>query len=216
MLNPKESLPARRFTFSLLALAVLALVAGVPASASTLAWTAPASGITINYSVTPMNLGDVFVSNNDETVTALGIYAAIPYTTWEVVALYDATGNLLTEANINPSIDPIVDGYYWSPALAYLYAGETYTVVDFSNESNPGWSYSNTNPTDGWATFLYDDYSSNPTVSFPTLTSGTLGTAFYGADIMANEAGPEPQSLLLLGSGLIGLAGLLKFRRRRN
>lgn len=218
MLIPLQESPrGGRFAFPLLALVVSALVAAVPASASTLAWTAPASSINLDNYEGTLNLGDVFVANANETVTALGIYAGLHYTTWEDVGLYDAAGNFLADVNINPEVDMVADGYYWCAAdPVELHEGDTYTVVIFSNGSDPATGYNNTAPIPGWATFLYDDYNTDTSLSFPTATPGMEGSVYYGANILAVEDGPEPESLLLLASGMIGLAGLLKFRRREN
>jgi hypothetical protein len=159
--------------------------------------------------VSDVNLGDVFTSKVDGMVCGLGIFAGnnATYTNPETVALYDAAGNLLTSTTVTDT-DPLSDGYYWAGTMPVaVTAGAVYTVVDFTNGN--GWGYGTVN--DNWATFNYDDYVYTGSLQFTTTTNGS-GPAYLGGNV---ELTPEPGTLLLLGSGMVGLAGLLRRKLRR-
>jgi len=176
------------------------------------AWSPAASGITTNVTgYGTANLGNVFTSNVTGTVCALGIYDGnnATYTTPEIVGLYDSQGNLMTYTTVTIS-DTLYDNYYWaSTAPVTVYAGDTYTVVDFN--SGNGWGYGPA-PIDHWATFTGQTMDFNGSLDFPT-DGSDFPTTFYGGDVMLS---PEPGSLLLFGSGLIGLAGAVRRKLRRS
>ena len=85
-----------------------------------------------------------------------------------IVALYDSSGALLigsaTYDNVGTANDS--DGYYWAPDvyLNELFAGQTYTLVLFTNGANPAWgttAIGNLSPV--WATVNYSaDLSAAP------------------------------------------------------
>jgi hypothetical protein len=200
-----------------LAISLLGLL-GVPFAAaddvcSASAWSAATSGIVANSNPnSPVNLGNVFVANTSGTVCALGIYAGnnATYSGPETVGLYNSSGSLLTSTTVTDTGTPY-NGYYWaSTAPAQVVAGDTYTVVDFTG--NNGWG-SGTIPTPNWGTVQYDDYLYGSTMAFTTNTGG-WGPAYYGGDVMIDV--PEPGSLLLFGSGLMGLAGALRRKLRKS
>jgi hypothetical protein len=152
-----------------------------------------------------VNLGDVFTSNVNGTVTALGIYAGnnATYVGPETVGLYNAAGVLLTSTTVSNS-DPLFDGYYWVPtASASVTAGSVYTVVDQVNQN--GWGYGPV-PTNNWATFNYNDYiytSSLPATWTSPNTNGS-GPAYYGGNVAIPEGGAAWLYLLVAGAASFG------------
>ena len=182
-MKSSKHLRAPRFALPFLALVLVALAAVSPASANEVscgsdpAWMAPSSSGMINSTVTGFwNLGDAFVATANETVCALGLYAGVDYTTWEVVALYTADGTLVTDAAINPYEDAeLEDGYYWASVNAQLEADQTYVLVDYTNGNAPGWD-SGPAPIDLSGVMFVDsvyDFSSNSSdgLTFPTTSA---------------------------------------------
>lgn len=182
----------------------LGVAGAAAATCGTDTWSpAPAASVTVNWNPSLVNLGDVFIANTSGTVCALGIYAGNTNANPETVGLYTIGGTLLTSTTVTTA-DTLYDGYYWNfTNPAQVTAGLVYNVVAFTNGN--GWGYGPT-PTDHWGTFEYNDYLYSGSLQFPSTPNGS-GPTYYGANAMMT---PEPGTLLLLGSGILGLAGTLR------
>jgi hypothetical protein len=179
------------------------------------AWSPASSGISVNNPNAPIDLGTLFTSNVNGSVTALGIYAGnnATYVNAETVGLYDSTGTLLASTTVTDT-GYLYDNYYWSYLITpvSVVAGDVYTVVDFTNGNGFAYGLSYVSH---WATLPspYDDYAvQSGHLKFPTST-GPANVTYYGGNVLLDENPPpvpEPGSLILFGSGLLGMAGVLR------
>jgi hypothetical protein len=204
------------------ALVVFCMFSASTAFADTIldAWSpySPSSSIYVNTGTQSINLGDVFKPNVTGTVIALGIYAGnnASYVNPEPVALYSSTGTLLASTTVTDT-SYLYDGYYWTYLITpvSIVSGNVYTVDVYLN--GDGWGYGPA-PVNNGATFVSHDYISDVGLSFPT-TNGSAGAAYYGGNVMFDEPPPsgipEPGTLLLFGSGLLGMAGVLRRKFNR-
>ncbi len=177
----------------------------------------------INYTNGNWTFGEVFVPNRNLEVTYLGYYAANGvggFASDHPVGMFDASGNLLSSTDITnasnvtdffqPSLNvnpPTGNFAYNAVAPFWIYAGQTYVIEGVSNLDPYTWN----DP--GFTVYLPITILGNNWILGNGLNfNGTflindVSNGYWGADFAVS---PEPSTFLMLGTGILGLAGMLR------
>src|ERR1035438_4144494 len=197
----------------------LAMALSTPAFASSEAWDFATAST--SFSNNTWVFGEVFVPTSRITVDYLGYYAANGlgnFGSTHPVGLYDAAGNLLASTVIDTSSSFTTSSGHFAFNLSTpvnLIPGQTYVVEGISNSDPYTWNdvgFTTYAP----ITILGNNWQVGSSLVFNgtglinDVTDGYWGPNF-GWDPTPT---PEPGSLMLLGTGVLGLAGML--RRKLN
>lgn len=165
----------------------------------------------------PFTLGWSFTANSNIDVVDLGVFddSQNGLTDSHQVGLWNSSGTLLTSTTVPSGTGATLDDQFRMVGVSpiELFAGQQYFIGALYTTGDdplifPGGAT-------GFATasqITFDDatFASGSTLTDPTLTAST-SPAYFGPNFEFS-ATPEPGSFVLLGTGLLGFAGVLKRR----
>jgi hypothetical protein len=202
----------KKFVRVLLALSLVAFMAGPAMAGQAIDF----QSVNIDFSNGNWSLGWEFTTNGPVTVAALGFYDDLKNGLTQIhdVGIFDANQVLVAFAQVS-NADPLLGWFrYHNITPVVLQAGQSYFIQAVTGDELYTWG-TNGFVVDPSINFIQDAFVAPAAgvLAFPN-TFGNLGgvDGWFGPNFSTDAVfAPVPGSLILLGSGLLGLFGI---RRR--
>ncbi len=163
----------------------------------------------------PFTLGWQFSTSQSINVTGLGVFddSQDGLTVSHDVGIWDSLGNLMGMTTVSAgTVDPLVNQFRYSSVSFSLAAG-TYDIGALWADSNDNIDFVgfvNGFATAPGITFVQNSFAPGSTLTDPTFGGGPT-PGYFGPNFLYNTSStPEPGTLILLGSGLLGAVGVIR------
>jgi hypothetical protein len=160
------------------------------------------------------SMGLQFSVSSPISVISLGFFDYSGLTQTHDVGIYSSSGSLLTSATVDSSDGLIGHFRYKSLTTPYALSAGNYVIAAVTGADYFTWQpvgYYTNSP----VTFGTNRYLASSTLAYPGDGDGDppdgTNPSYFGPNFQAT---PVPPTLVLLGSGLLGLLGLGYFRKR--
>lgn len=168
----------------------------------------------------PFTLGWSFTATSNIDVVDLGVFddSQNGLTDSHQVGLWNSSGTLLVSTTVPSGTGATLDDQFRMVGVTSteLLAGQTYFIGALYTTGDDPMIFPGGATGFGTASqIMFDEnnFAGGSTLTDPTSTVST-DPAYFGPNFEFNVAGPvpEPSSLMLLGTGVLGFAGMLKRR----
>ena len=161
----------------------------------------------------PYTLGFTFSTSTTFLIDGLGYWDNRQPGSHQV-GIWDSLGNLLVSTTVLAT-DP-VSGHFRYSSVSYSLTPGTYTITgEFLGDGTFNSGATGITSLPGY-TWLSDVQQFGSGLNYPTFTTGSYGPNGIGEvnfTVGSGTSVPEVSSLLLLGSGLLGIVGTLRRKR---